>query len=91
MTQPLPDSILQALVDPLSREPLRPATQAELRAIEGALASGRARTRGGSPAPARIEGAFVTAGGDAAYLVVEGLPHFIVDERIELDVPLGQP
>jgi uncharacterized protein YbaR (Trm112 family) len=87
-TQPIPDDLLRSLVDPLTREPVKPASAAQLADLQHRLAHGGAQRRDGGALPQRIDGAFVTADGHAAYPVLDGLPHFLVDERIELDRPL---
>jgi uncharacterized protein YbaR (Trm112 family) len=88
-SQALPDDLLQTLVDPLTREALRLATPEQLASLGRALARGTARRRGGGTSPQPLDGALVGADGRAAYPIVAGLPHLLVDERIELDEPLG--
>ncbi len=69
-------------VDPETHEPLRLATPDELAALREAIARGEARRRDGEAVPA-FEGAYVTDDGSRAYPIVEGVPVFLVDERIE--------
>lgn len=78
-------------MDPLTHEPVQPATPEQLAALSRAVARGMARRRGGGTPPEPFDGALVTAGGRAAYPIVDGLPHLLVDDRIELDEPLGTP
>lgn len=89
MTHGLPPDLIADLVDPLDHGPLREASADELSHLREALGRGTARRRDGGPAPEALEGAFVTADGRAAYPVVEGVPNFLVEERIELEAPLG--
>jgi uncharacterized protein YbaR (Trm112 family) len=78
------------LVDPETRRPVRAATPVEVTALRAALTDGRARRRDGEPAPDRFDGAFLTEDRRAAFLVVDGIPNFLVHERVELDEPLSE-
>lgn len=69
-------------VDPETHERLRLATEEELAALREAIAKGEARRRDGE-AIGPFEGAYVTADGSKAYPIVDGVPVFLVDERIE--------
>jgi uncharacterized protein YbaR (Trm112 family) len=80
--------LLERLCDPLTREPVRLASEAEVAALKAAIAAGRGRRRGGGEAPGAIEGAFLSDGGKRAYPIVDGLPYMLVDEAIELDAPI---
>jgi len=80
---------LPSPVDPETHEPLRLATEAELSLLREALAAGRARRADGLAAPEAFEGAHLNESRARAYLIFEGVPNFIVSERIELDGPLG--
>lgn len=86
----LPPELVADLVDPESHDPLREATEAELAALRTAIERRAARRRDGQPVPTSFDGAFVGDGGRVAYLVVDGVPDFLVDERLEIDPPLGK-
>ncbi len=78
----------EVLVDPETKEPLRLATDEERERVVRALRQGRARRHDGGEVSLAIEGAYVSHGGRWIYPVVEGLPSFLIEERIELDEPL---
>jgi uncharacterized protein YbaR (Trm112 family) len=88
-TVPLPEELLRNLVDPETHEPVRVATEDELEDLREALRSGRARQHDGNRHPTHFEAAFLSYGGDRAFLVVDGIPNFLVEERIDIDPPLG--
>lgn len=72
------------LADPETHAPLSRATDDDLARLRDAIAGGRARRRDGSPLPERIEGAYLAQGGHVAYLVEDGIPNFVIDERVEI-------
>lgn len=86
----LPEHLLDALVDPLTHEPVHPATPEQLAALHDAVSRGAVRRRGGGAPPEALDGALMTSGGRAAYPIVNGLPHLLVDDRLELHEPLGE-
>lgn len=71
------------LVDPETREPLHRASPDELAALQAAIAGGRVRRADDGPLPERIDGAYLDPSGRRAYPVVDGIPTFLVDERLE--------
>jgi len=81
------DDLLSMLADPETHAPLGRASDDDLAKLRAAIAAGSARRRDGSPI-ASFEGAFLRASRDVAYLVEDGVPNFVVEERVELDAPL---
>ncbi|UJR80067.1 hypothetical protein [Sandaracinus amylolyticus] len=79
--------LLEMLADPETRKPLSRASEADLAKLRGAIDAGRARRRDGHAIPA-FEGAFLTTDRKVAYLVENGVPNFVIDERVELDAPV---
>ncbi|MBX3245971.1 MAG: hypothetical protein KF901_02175 [Myxococcales bacterium] len=75
-------------VDPETHEPLHLADADTLERVRVAASSGRARRADGGALPARFDGAYLTRSGRRAYLVIEGIPHFLVDERLDLEPPV---
>ena len=69
-------------VDPEDRSPLHLADPGELAALKKDIADAKAKRADGAEVPA-FESAFLTADGSRAYLVIEGLPNFLVRERVE--------
>jgi len=86
----IPDAVLALLADPETHEKVRPASDDEIERLRDAITSGRARRHdaGDLPDPSSFEGAFLSQGGRVAYLVFDGVPSFLIDDRIELDEPL---
>lgn len=91
MSDRLPDELVRMLVDPDDRQEVRPATDGELSAIRAAIERGAARRRDGSTPPDAFDGAFVRRDGRGAYLVTRGVASFLVEERLDLDTPVGAP
>ena len=87
MTAPISEELLKILADPETHEPLTLATDAQLEAIRAAIAGG-AKTHSGGDAPTDFEGALLSQGGRVAYLIHEGVPNLLIDDRLELDSPL---
>lgn len=81
--------LLERLRDPLTKAPVRVASDAELEALRVAIAEGRAVRRGGGAPDGTLDGALVTEDGRRAYPVLSGLPHMLVDDALDLDAPLG--
>ena len=74
-------------VCPETHAPLTRADAATLEALRSALTAGSARHTG--TAPATFDGAYLTPDRRRAYLVVEGIPVFLVGERVEIGGGLG--
>src|SRR5262245_10164820 len=74
-------------VDPESHGALARASDAQLAKLRAAVTAGKARRRDGS-AIAAFDGAFLTESRRVAYLVEDGVPNFVIEERVELDAPL---
>lgn len=87
----MPDELLTMLADPETHAPLSRATDADLAKLRAAIAEGRARRRDGS-AIGTFDAAFLRPSRDVAYLVEDGVPNFVIEERIELrGAPLESP
>ena len=80
----LPADLLALLADPETHEASIPASEAELAKLREAIQSGAARRRDGKPAKTSFDGALLSQGRKVAYLVEEGVPNLLVDERLEL-------
>lgn len=91
MAATLDPELLQVLADPETHEPVTLADDGQLQALRDALSAGKARRRDGQPNEGGVEaidGALLSQGGKVAYIIREGIPNFLVDERIELDAAL---
>ena len=74
-------------VDPETHEKVTRATDIQLESLRKAIQSGHAKRVDGADIP-NFEGAFLTPKGDRAYLIIDGIPNFLLHERIELRSPL---
>lgn len=81
--------LLEILVCPETREPVRPADEALLQRINAAIEAGRVTNRGGDPVESPLDEALVREDGRILYPVRDGIPVMLVDEAIELDGPAG--
>jgi len=72
------------LVDPDTRKPLVYADAKLLAKLRASIASGRLTRKDGEPPPTEFEGAFLSKDHHHAYLVIDGIPNFLIDERIDL-------
>ena len=88
MAYEAPKELLEILVDPDERGPVRLATEGELATLHEAVGSGRARRRDGKDPSDTFEAAFLCQEGKVAYVVEDGIPIFLIDERLEMDPPL---
>jgi uncharacterized protein YbaR (Trm112 family) len=88
MAYEAPKELLEILVDPEKRGPVRLATESELSGLRQAVTSGRAKRRDGKAASESFEAAFLCQQGAVAYVVEDGIPIFLIDERLDIDPPL---
>ncbi len=91
MAYEAPPELLEILVDPETKGPVRLATEAELAQLREALGSGRAKRKDGKEASSTFEAAFIAQDGRVAYVVEDGIPVFLIDERLEISPPLEIP
>ena len=83
-----PAELLEILVDPETKGPVRLATEAELGRLMDAVKAGKVSRHDGGEVSSTFEAAFIAQEGSVAYVVEEGIPVFLIDERLELDPPL---
>lgn len=69
-------------VDPEDRSPLHLADPSELRALQQDIEAAKAKRADGADVPA-FDSAYLTEDGSRAYLVIDGIPNFLVTERVE--------
>jgi uncharacterized protein YbaR (Trm112 family) len=77
--------LLEILVCPEDKTPVRLADQALLERLNGAIAAGRLKTRGGSLVEEGIEVGLVREDGLVLYPVRDGIPVMLIDESLPLD------
>lgn len=77
--------LLEILVCPETRKPVRLAEPELLDRVNRAIAEGRLRTKGGETVRTELEEALVREGDDLLYPVLDGIPVMLIDEGIGLD------
>ena len=76
--------LVEILVCPETRQPVKLASSEELAAINARIAGGDVRNRGGK-APARaFDEALIREDGKVAYPVEDGIPVMLVEESVDL-------
>ncbi|MBU6403315.1 MAG: Trm112 family protein [Metallibacterium scheffleri] len=74
--------LLDILVCPLSKMPLRPLKRAELDALNHAIAAGQVRSVTDMPVDAALREGLITRDGKIIYRVDDGIPVLLGDEGI---------
>ena len=87
---------LNMLRCPVTRQPLRLASAAELAAVNASIRQGSARNRGGEAVTRELGAGLVPEGGDAIYPILEDIPILLSTEAIPLTgagfrAPAGPP
>ena len=88
MSAVLSEELLAILADPETHDPVSLATDEQLATLRARIAEGTARRRDGGDIPDDFEAALLSQNDRVAYLVTDGVPNFLIDDRIELDSPL---
>jgi uncharacterized protein YbaR (Trm112 family) len=76
--------LVEILVCPESRQPVRLATPEELEAVNQRIRSGELRNRGGNRVPKELGEALVREDTKVLYPVDDGIPVMLIEESIEL-------
>ena len=76
--------LLEILVCPETRQPVRPASADELAAVNQRIREGALRNRGGEPVKEALGEALVREDGAVLYPVDDGIPVMLVEESVEL-------
>ena len=79
----LDQELLEILVCPESHQPVRPADEALLAEINGAIEAGELTTVGGDPVKSLLQAALVRDDRQRIYPVRDGIPIMLIDESID--------
>ncbi|HVP30090.1 MAG TPA: Trm112 family protein [Myxococcota bacterium] len=81
---PVDPELLEILVCPESRQPLREAPAELLSSLNARIERGELRARGGERVTKRIAEGLVREDGKVLYVVDDGIPVMLVEESIEV-------
>ena len=76
--------LLEILVCPETKQPVKAATQEQLAPVNERIKSGELRNRGGEPVTKIVEAALIREDGCVLYIVDDGIPVMLIEESIEL-------
>lgn len=74
--------LLEILCCPSTRQPVAPATPAQLDALNRAVATGELRDAEGGAIGTRFEAALVTRDGRTAYRIDDGIPVMLAEQAV---------
>ncbi len=77
-------SLLDILVCPETKQPLRVADEQMLKAVNTSIEKGAVTNRGGKPVTAGLDEALVREDGGVLYPVRDDIPIMLIDESIPL-------
>lgn len=77
--------LLEILVCPETRQPVRPADADLLKRLNAAIRSGKVANRGGDAVEDPVDEGLVREDGKVLYPVREDIPIMLIDEAIEVD------
>jgi uncharacterized protein YbaR (Trm112 family) len=81
---PVSADLLEILVCPETKQPVRPAGADVLARINAEIHAGRLRNRGGEPVSKKIEEALIREDGKVLYIVDDDIPVMLIEESIAL-------
>lgn len=80
----LDPQMLGRVVCPETHQPLKSAPADLVARFRQAAATGSLKTRGGNMVHGAIDDALIRDDGKCAFLVVDGVPNLLTDERVDL-------
>jgi len=81
---PVSNELLEILVCPETKQPVKPASEELLRKLAAETAAGRLRNRGGEKLSQAPSEGLVREDGKVLYPVDDGIPVMLVEESIEI-------
>jgi len=81
---PIDKELLEILVCPDSRQPVKLASKAVLEGLNAEIDAARLRNRGGDVVEKRIEEGLVREDGKILYIIDDSIPIMLIDQSIEL-------
>ncbi len=77
-------NLLEILVCPETKQPLRVADVGLLEKVNDLISAGSVTNRGGEPVTVQMSGALIREDGDVLYPVRDDIPIMLIDESIPL-------
>ena len=79
---PIDADLIAILVCPETKQPVAPATPAQLLALNNSIGTGNVFNRGGAKVPGPISEGLVRQDGRVLYPIEDGIPVMLVEESI---------
>ena len=83
--------LLEILCCPVSKQPVGPASAAQLEALNRAVQAGELRNAEGEPVQERFQAALVTRDGRTVYRIDDGIPVMLADQAVATSQLPGFP
>jgi len=81
---PIDPELLEILVCPETHQPVKPADQTLLESVNARIKAGALKNHQGDAISKPIEEGLVREDGKCLYLVDDGIPNMLIDERVDL-------
>jgi uncharacterized protein YbaR (Trm112 family) len=81
---PIDPELLEILVCPETHQPVKPADVDLLKGLNGRIEAGGLKNHQGDLVSKPIEEGLVREDGQCLYVVEDGIPNMLIDERIDL-------
>ena len=81
---PIEPELLEILVCPETRQPVSMATEEVLATVNERIRAGAAKNHQGEPVTKPVEEGLVREDGKCLYIIDDGIPNMLIDERIDL-------
>ncbi len=81
---PVSSELLEILVCPETKQPVRLAGDDVLAKLNAEIETGKLRNRGGEPVGKRVEEALIREDGKILYIVDDSIPVMLIEESIEV-------